>query len=271
MDPAIVTAVLAGLFVATHVGLALRPVRSRLAGRLGEAGFTALFSVVASVCFAALVHYTALQLGQGSAGPGLGRIALLRWLLLACTVAGFGFIFGSLAVYPRSPMALFSNDVGPVRGIERISRHAFFMGVALFAGSHVLLATRLPAAVFFLGLTALAVLGAVHQDRKLARRLGDPYREYLSQTSTLPFAAILAGRQRLAPGEQPWLPMLAGVVLAFVLRGVHEKIFAAGGAWLIAVVLGGAALATLGSARRQARRRARPRQDALEREKQWTT
>src|SRR5688572_5223244 len=59
MEPAIGVAVLALLFVATHVGLASDTVKSRLVGRLGEHGFVAAYSLIASLTFAAVVTYYA--------------------------------------------------------------------------------------------------------------------------------------------------------------------------------------------------------------------
>ena len=47
MEPALVVAVLWMLFGGTHIGLATRRVRAALVARLGEGGFTALFSAVA--------------------------------------------------------------------------------------------------------------------------------------------------------------------------------------------------------------------------------
>ncbi len=265
MEPALVTASLVGLFAATHIGLASHPIRPRLARRLGELGFLALFSAVASLCFALLVHYTATHVGQGAPGLALGQTAGLRWLLIGAVVVGFALMAGSLAVYSSSPMALFSDTVGEPRGIDRISRHAFFMGVVCWSGAHALLATHLVATVFFAGLAGVAWVGSAHQDRKLTRHFGNPYREYLARTSRVPFAAILAGRQQLVLGEIPWLALALGVGVAFVLRQVHEYIFAAGGAWFISATLLGAALATLASLG-QLRRRA-----ANLEEKQWTT
>src|SRR5439155_1644277 len=79
-----------------------------------------------------------------------------------------------------------------------VSRHASFVGLALLGAAHALLATRLVGTVLMGGLTVFAVAGAWHQDRKLLRQRGEPYAAYLEATSTVPFGAIVAGRQRLA-------------------------------------------------------------------------
>ena len=117
----------------------------------------------------------------------------------------------------------------------------------------MLLATRLVGAVFAGGLALLAIAGARHQDAKLLRVRGRPYAEYLSATSAVPFAAILSGRQRLVWRELPLGALAAGLALAFTLRAVHGAIFAQHGTWVIAAVLGGAAIATLQSWRRARR------------------
>ena len=44
MEPSIIVLALLGLFSATHIGLATRPVRTPLVAHLGERGFVLLFS-----------------------------------------------------------------------------------------------------------------------------------------------------------------------------------------------------------------------------------
>ena len=151
-------------------------------------------------------------------------------------------------------MALFNKTVRAPRGVERVTRHALFVGVALLGAGHALLATRLVGTVLMGGLAVVAVAGAWHQDRKLLRQRGEPYAAYLEATSTVPFGAIVAGRQRLAWQELPVGALALGVVLAVLLRTVHGSIFAHGGAWVIAAVLGAAALGGVQSARRVRRR-----------------
>src|SRR5437016_3092708 len=150
--------------------------------------------------------------------------------------------------------ALFHQAVRAPRGIERVTRHALFVGVALLGAAHALLATRLVGTVLMGGLAVVAGAGAWHQDRKLLRQRGEPYAAYLEATSAVPFGAIVAGRQRLAWSELPAGALALGVVLSVVLRTVHGSIFAHGGGWVIAVVVGGAALLGVQSARRVRRR-----------------
>ena len=245
MKPAIAVALLWLVFGGLHVGLATRGARSRLTAALGEIGFQLVFSALAAVSFAALVHFFAVHRNEGAAGLALGAVGALRWPLVTVAVLGVALATSGIGSYLGSPIALFSERVRPPRGIDRITRHSFFFGVALVALAHVLLATHLVGAVFAAGFAALTLGGGCHQDRKLARLRGKPYADYLAGTSFVPFAAILAGRQRLVVEELPFSTIAVGIGLGIGLHAVNESVFAHGGVWFIAAVLLGAAWLSL--------------------------
>jgi len=253
MEPALVVAVLWMLFGGTHIGLATRRVRAALVARLGEGGFTALFSAVASVSFAAAIAYYAAHRSEGAPGLALAHVAVFRWTLMALTVTGIVLVSAGSVTYPGSPYDLFARTIRAPRGIERVTRHPFFVGVALFALAHALLATRLVGTVGFGSLALLAIAGARHQDAKLLARSGQPYADYLAATSAVPFAAVLAGRQRFVWRELALGALAAGLGIAAALRAVHESIFAHGGAWVIGTVIGAAAIFSWQSWRRARR------------------
>ncbi len=251
MQPALTVAALWLLFAGTHVGLATRPVREPLAARLGEYGFVALFSIVAAATFTALVVFYADHRFEGAVGLALGRYPILRIALMGAVAAGV--VLTVLLDYPRSPTALFGPPIRSPHGVERITRHPFFAGVALLAAAHALLATRLVGTVFFIGLGSLAVVGAWHQDRKLLARRGRPYADYLAASSAIPFAAIVSGRQHLVLGELRPGTVAAGAGTALLLRLAHDGILARHGLWFLAAVFAGAALSTVRSWRRTRR------------------
>jgi uncharacterized membrane protein len=243
MEPAINVAVFVLLFAGTHVGLATRRVRGFLVSRLGPMGFSFLFSAIAATTFALFMNYYASVHFDGVAGLDLGRFAVFRYAAIGAIVSGIVLLTASLWRFPASTMALVDPRPLVPRGMERITRHPFFVGVAMLAVAHILLATRLVGCVAFAGLALLTIAGAMHQDAKLRAELGAPYAEYLSRTSLAPFVAIAQGRQHLAWRELPWMGMAVGVAIAFSLRSVHASIVGHGGAWVIGVVLGGAAIA----------------------------
>ena len=258
MEACFAVALLWGLFGGSHIGLAGRRVRSGLVRTLGEAGYIGLFSVVAAILFTLLVTYYVGHRFDGPPGPGLGRFGLTRWLLMLVVSVAFLIAGGGLASYARAPMALFgaNRESRSPRGFERITRHGFFAGVALFAFAHVFLATHLVGVIFFLGLALLPILGAKQQDARLLERRGTAYAEYLSATSFVPFAAVREGRQRVVWEELPWLGLGAALLTALVMREFHPYLLAHGGVWIVLMVLGGAALASFGAWQRAQRRRA---------------
>jgi uncharacterized membrane protein len=249
MKPALMMTLLCTLFVGTHIALATRRIRAALVARLGEAGFTVLFSLVAAASYSVLVSFYAAHRFEGVAGVALAGVPALHGLLTAAIVLGAVLTVAGLVSYPASPYYLFGPAIQPPRGIERITRHPFFAGVALFALAHALLATRLIGTVFFGGLALLAIAGPRYQDAKLLARLGRRFADHLATTSFIPFAAILTGRQRMAWRDLPLGAMAGGVVLAVVLRTVHGSILAYGGVFVIAPGLVAAVVALLQSSR----------------------
>jgi uncharacterized membrane protein len=250
-----------GLFAVTHIGLTTLPVRGPLVRRLGERRFGILFSLIASCSYALAIAYYAQHRFEGAAGLGLGHVAALRWALSGLICVGVMLMAATFAGYAHSPYAVLGDGVvRSARGIERVTRHPFFVGLSLVALAHCLLATRLIGTVFAAGLVAVSLVGAWHQDRKHLARRGQPFADYLSATSMLPFGAIVSGRQRLESGEIPWNALLAGAALAAGLRWLHASLFAYGGAIVIAATIGGAAIIAVQDALLARRRIAMSRQ-----------
>jgi uncharacterized membrane protein len=253
MNPVVTVALLWLLFGGSHIALAA--IRPRLVGRLGAMGFTVFFYVVAAVTFTALVMYFVAHRFDGPAGFALTHSPLARWPLIGVAVFGVVLMIPALVEYPRLPTALFDQPIRSVRGIERITRHPFFAGTALFAAAHVLLAPRLIGAVFFGCWLLFTLAGAWHQDHKLRARRGRPYIEYCNVTSFLPFAAVLRGKQDIVWSELPLTFLAIGLVVAVAVRQWHQYLFAWGGLGIALVVTLGGALAGTNAWRRSLRPR----------------
>jgi uncharacterized membrane protein len=157
-------------------------------------------------------------------------------------------------------MATFRHRVVPARGIQQITRHPFFSGIALWASAHALLAPARVTFVFFVGVVALAVVGGLHQDRRLAAELGGSYRAYLASTSFWPFVAAVTKRQRIRWREQPWFALGAGVGASLVLYQVHDHILDRGGAYVTGAVSVGSIIAILNSRTKASSRKAHEEQ-----------
>ena len=194
MDPVIGIAVLSAMFVGSHVLLATSSVRSRLVGRLGETGFAVVYSLVAWATFGVGLFYFDQHRLEGP--PGL-HAPWMVWPAIVTSVAGLVLVVSIVAPsgYAESPSAIFPGDIDEPRGIERITRHPQFAGIALFGLGHCLLAQTMVGVVYFGSFVILGFGGGAHQDRKLRARRGEAYGDYLRKTSLVPFAAILFGRQ----------------------------------------------------------------------------
>ena len=240
MEPVLVVSLLFGLFAATHLGLAHVPIRQAFVQRAGRWGFVWLYSCIAAVSFGAAVAYAALHLDEGPSGLALGRFEVARALLVTASVLGLTLMAGSLGEYSRSPYVPRGDAIREPRGLQRVTRHAFFVGLGLLGGAHALLATKLVGAITMGALAAIALAGAHLQDRKLLALRGEPYASYLAQTSLVPFAAALEGRTRIVWRELPLAGLACGLALAFVLRAVHAQLYAHAGLFVIVPTVGGA-------------------------------
>ena len=253
MEPVFAVTIVWLAFGLTHVGLAAAGPRSRLVARFGEQGFVYVYSAIAAIVFTLVVTTYAGVRFEGLPGPALGRFPIVREALIALVVTGVVLMTATFASYHEGPYeaGVTKRRFPPPRGLERVTRHAFFAGLVIFSLAHALLATKLVGMVFLLGYAVVSAVGAWHQDRKLLARFGEPFAEYLRATSAVPFVAILSGRQKLVWSELPYAAIAGGVALAWGLRSMHDWIFAYGGALFIAAVLGGVAVIGVVTLRRE--------------------
>jgi uncharacterized membrane protein len=111
------------------------------------------------------------------------------------------------------------------RGIVRITRHPFLVGVAIWAGVHLVGNGDWASLLLFAALAVVSVAGTVSIDAKRRRVLGDAkWDRFASRTSIVPFAAILAGRNSLSVGELTlWRPA-AGAFAYVLMLGGHAHL-----------------------------------------------
>ena len=209
-------------FAGSHMVLSSIGVRRPLIARLGERGFQGLYSLVA---FATLIPLVMTWWGDRHGGPllwNLREVPGLREVMIVLGVLAFALVFAG--AMQQSPASLLAGSHRRAYGATRISRHAAFMGAALVALTHVVMNGWASDVVFFGGLVAFAWVGSVHQDtRKLALDDGT-LAPFYEETSVLPFAAILSGRQKLVLGELPWLGIALGVAAGIALFWFHDPL-----------------------------------------------
>lgn len=228
------------LFGGTHTLLTTQRVRATLVTQLGDGGFRLVFFTVAAATFTLLVRSYATHQYLGPLGLG-GFVGPVGGLVLR-GIAGLGatLLVGGLVAYPASPMELTARGVPRPTRLARITRHPFFMGLALVAIAHVVLASHATGTAFFAGLAVFTLLGSWHQDQKLLAAKGAAYAAYCRETSVVPFAAIIAGRTGFAARDLPVVPIGVGILGAVALRWVHPALLASDGMVAVGIVVGGA-------------------------------
>lgn len=236
------------LFGGSHLVLASAPLRPRLIARLGPLGFAMTYSSVATLSLC-LLGYTQLRFGHlGPAGPDFSRFEKLQLLLGGLSFLATILIFAGLIDYPRSAMARMAltpgNHAHPralpaPRGVFTLSRHPFFLGLAVLMLAHALLAAKLATALYFAGFSLLSLAGLLLQDRKLSNRTASPYPAYRA-------AAGLFTPRRFAarPGAQRLLiiPTALTLLLTLLHTPLLTALGSAGLAFAVAL-FGNAALA----------------------------
>jgi uncharacterized membrane protein len=208
-------------FVGIHPAVSGSPLRPVLVRRIGEAAFQAVFALLS-------LGGLAWMIVAFEAAPfvPLWVVPELAWVpVLVVPVAIVFVIAGITTPNPTSTgqSSVLEGDV-PARGIIRVTRHPFLIGVGLWAASHIVANGEVASLIFFGGFFILSLIGMIDIDRKLARRSPERWATLAEQTSRIPFVAIMAGRNRFEPGEIGWWRVAVSLIVAGVLFGIHERL-----------------------------------------------
>jgi uncharacterized membrane protein len=200
-------------------------VRSYLIRRFGLPAFKGLYSLVALVTLLQLsfVYFRDKHAGAALFVPPAGmKLAAQALMFLALLVLG-------QAIATSNPMATAAEMSGKyldrARGIQRVTRHPMNLAFALFGTAHCLVNPSEGDWIFFGGFVVYAAASSLHQDRRTFATGPEEIRQFQAQTSLLPFGAILAGKQRLAPGEYSFVALAVSVGTFFALRLAHHALF----------------------------------------------
>jgi uncharacterized membrane protein len=227
MDGAGVIALWAVLFLAGHFVLSAGPVRAALVGALGEQPFRGIYSLVALATFIPLVVVFAYHKHAGVMLWNLRGAVPIRWLVWVLMLAALVIIVASfITPNPAQIGAAAGPDAAAPRGILKLTRHPSFVALGLFGIAHILMNGWAGDIAFFVTFPVLGIVGGWHQDRRKLREMGERYRRFVEQTSFMPGAALLSGRQRCDPAADiPWLGVAIGVAAFVVLIALHHPLF----------------------------------------------
>ncbi len=207
-------------FVGTHFLLS-HPLRARLVGALGTAGFQILYSVVGLGSFVWVImafRNAPVTMPLWVAGDALWWIASVLMLFGAILFAGS--VMGNPAL-PRPDAQELAK--APARGVFGITRHPMMWGFALWALVHALVAPNCATLILAAGIGILAIAGSLGQDRKKAVLMGDGWNDWASRTSFVPFGNQIAGRTSWKAAWPGRTAVLAGTALWLIATYLHPR------------------------------------------------
>lgn len=210
MSPLALLGLAAFSFIATHFIMS-HPLRAGLVARLGERGFLLAYTVVA---FATL-GWTIWAFGRVPPEAPLWIAGDAAWLVASLLMwLGSILFLGSLRNNPSFPSAGKRMRMPTPRGVFAITRHPMMWGFALWALVHAIVAATPAGLILAASIGFLALAGAVMQDSKKARLMGNAWDEWKARTAYVPFARGFSN-----PGM---FALVGGTILFFAATWAHR-------------------------------------------------
>ena len=194
------------VFLGTHF-LMSHPVRGPLVARLGERGFTGIYSLVALLTFGWMIW--AYGPASAQAPQPLWDAGQAGWIVATILMwLGSVLFMGSLRRNPALPRPGKTIErIDEPNGVYAITRHPMMWGFALWALVHAIVNPTPASLVLSFTIGFLALVGAAFQDDKKAKLMGDVWIDWRSKTSFVPYGRGLksADAFALVTGTLVWL------------------------------------------------------------------
>jgi uncharacterized membrane protein len=210
-------------FVGIHFLISGTALRGKILQLIGEKPFLGLFSLLSLIG----IVWLSRAYGRAEYVQLWGKPQAFRSLALIVMLVAFFFVV--LGLTSPSPTAVgggaLLTEKEPAKGIQRITRHPFLWGVALWSFTHLVLNGDLASVVFFGTFLIVAVGGPFSIDRKRKYAFGDAWNRFAALTSNVPFIAIIEGRNSLMIGELGWWRPALGLVIYGLFLYFHRILF----------------------------------------------
>lgn len=210
------------LFLAIHLLVSGTRLRDGIVSVIGERPYLGLFAVssLGAIIWLCIAYDHFYASAQNRVLYDLGQ----NFRNLAIPVVTIAFLFAVPGVLMGNPTSA-GQSGAVVRGALRITRHPFLWGTAIWSGYHLLASGALASVILFGTFLVLALLGTRAIDAKVRRKRPTEWQAVSSQTSNIPFLAILEGRNKFVAQEYfDWRFSLAVLeVVVFLL--IHNYLF----------------------------------------------
>ena len=214
-------------FIVLHIGVSGTPLREVLRNLLGSNGFLGLYSLAALASLGAMIYgYATIEHSDFVWMPSVVAYKLTKVILFAAIVL---IVLGNMT---RNPTAVNMEKAvnEELKGAVKITRHPLQWGILLFATGHLIANGDVASIIFFGTLVIVSGLGMISMDARKRKIGGEEWEEFFKTTSTIPFAATLAGRNRIAAADINWLAIGIGIALYVSIYWLHDMV--SGGASL---------------------------------------
>ncbi len=209
------------LFLGMHWIVSGSPLRGYIVKYVDETLFKVLFSLIifASLTWMALAFSTAPYIPTWGTAESLKPISLVLMFI--------SFLLLSMSIFDKNPtlMGLVPPDQVTPRGIVRITRHAGLIGLGLWGLAHFIVNGDWASHLLFGTIAFEGLVAPMNLDRKYRARYGKSWNHFTAQTSYIPFAAIIAGRNTLKLNELNLWGALIGLGLFIASLYYHSTWF----------------------------------------------
>ena len=214
-------------FLAIHFGVSGTRLRDGLVSVVGERAFRGLFALASLIG----LIWMARAYSHAPHVPLWGQLLALQPIALPLLLIAFAFIVVGIATPSPTKVGMESQLTREVqvRGMTRITRHPFLWGTALWALVHFVINGDAASSILFGSLLLLAVGGTASIDAKRRRNFGERWEHFARETSNVPFAAIVAGHNRLGRGLRRIgvVRPLVAIVIFVAVFALHGRLFGA--------------------------------------------
>lgn len=210
-------------FIGLHVGIAGTSLRDRAVEKLGETAYRGVFSVLSVLG----IFWLAYAYRHAGYVETWGQLAWFKPLAAGLMLVSFVFVV--LGMTTSNPTAVGGENLlatdSPAQGIQRVTRHPFLWGVAIWALTHLIANGDLASLLLFGSLLVLVLVGMRSIDGKRMKAYGQHWEHYAAITSVIPFQAIAQGRNALVLNEFKWWQLVLAFLLYAGMMHFHKALF----------------------------------------------
>lgn len=205
-------------FVGSHLAFS-HLYRRTIIGYFGEAGFTGVYSIVASMSLVGV--FISWRAADNSMpvwiAPSWWWVVASGLMLVASIL-----LVGSLVRNPAFPHPGAQKlAVRPATGVFAITRHPMNMAFALWALVHLSLWWSTRNLIVAAGILVLAIAGSIGQDAKKRAAQGQSWRSWEARTSLVPFAALIRGPAKWKDAAPGWIALGGGLLFWLLVTAFH--------------------------------------------------